>query len=301
MTRGGRLTMASHRSAPLLTPAFAAVEPLERRPFLSADILTYRNDLQNTGVNANETQLTPGNVKVSSFGKQFSVPLDGQAYSEPLVKTGVNITTGANQGVHDVVFAVTQHDSLYAIDANGGTVLWKDSFIFNAAGNPNPLNANIASGVTTVPSGETGSGDITVEIGITSTPTIDPATGMLYLCAKTKEIVGGFTHYVLRLHKINIQNGVDTSTVIADTIVSGGIYYYRVTDTGAGTDPYTQSPGAAGSSGDGKITSQAAIDGRPAASWGGQGRVYFNALRQMNRPGLVLYNDHIYIAWASHG
>src|SRR5437016_7758651 len=107
ITRGGRLNVSKRASLALRAAAVQAIEPLEARRFLSADILTYRNDLQNTGVNANETQLTPGNVKVSSFGKQFSVPLDGQAYSEPLVKTGVNITTGANQGVHDVVFATT--------------------------------------------------------------------------------------------------------------------------------------------------------------------------------------------------
>src|ERR1700704_4674341 len=104
-------------------------------------------------------------------------------------------------------------------------------------------SSRIPAGVTTVPSGDTGSGDITPEIGITSTPTIDPATGLLYLTAKTKEIVSGFTHYVYRLHKINIQNGVDTSTVIGDTIFSG-IYYYRVTDTGTGTDPYVNGTGA---------------------------------------------------------
>src|SRR5207253_1942602 len=107
--------------------------------------------------------------------------------------------------------------------------------------------------------------------------------------------VSGFTHYVYRLHKINIQNGVDTSTVIGDTIYNAGIYYYRVTDQGTGTDPYVNGSGA------GAITSQAAIDGRPAATWGGVNRVYFNALREMNRPGLVLYSNHIYIAWASHG
>src|SRR5205807_5053682 len=114
------------------------------------------------------------------------------------------------------------------------------SFIFSGVCNPNtnPLNAAIPSGVTTVTNGDVNSSDINPEIGITSTPTIDPATGFLYLTAKTKEIVNGFTHYVYRLHKVNIQNGVDTSTVIGDTIYSGGVYYYRTSDTGTGTDPY---------------------------------------------------------------
>src|SRR5207248_1771049 len=72
-------------------------EALESRRMLAVDLLGYHGgDLASNGVNANETLLTPGNVKTSTFGKQFSVPLDGQAYAEPLVKTNVNITTGAN-------------------------------------------------------------------------------------------------------------------------------------------------------------------------------------------------------------
>jgi hypothetical protein len=277
------------------------IEPLEARRMLAVDLLSYHGgDLASNGVNANETLLTPGNVKPSTFGKQLSFNLDGQAYAEPLVKTALNITTGANQGIHDVVFVATEHDSLYALDANGATVLWKDSFIFNAAGNPNPLNANIPSGVTSVPNADVNSANIAPEIGITSTPTIDAATGMLYLTAKTKEVIGGFTHYIYRLHKIDIHNGADTSVIIGDTIVSGGAYYYRTTDTGSGTDPYTQGPGT-GSNGDGNITSQVAFGGRPAGAWGGQHRVYFNALRELQRPGLVLYNGHIYIAFGSHG
>jgi hypothetical protein len=261
----------------------ALLEALESRRLLSAaDQLSYHGgDLTSVGVNANETILTPGNVKTSTFGKQFAVTVDGQAYSEPLYKSGVNITTGANQGVHDVLYVATEHDSLYAIDANGGTVLWKDSFIFNAAGNPNPLNANIASGVTSVPQPDVISGDISTEIGITSTPVIDPNTGFLYLTAKTKEVVGGANHYVYRLHKINIQNGVDTSVVIGDTIYNGSTYTYRT--SGANTDPYVVGNGAG------------------AISVGGQSRVYFNALRQMNRPALEIQNGRIWTMWASHG
>src|SRR5947209_15650415 len=109
---------------------------------------------------------------------------------------------------------------------------------------------------------------------------------MLYLTAKTKEIIGAYTHYIYRLHKINIQNGADTSVIIGDTILNGG-YYYRITDTGTGTDPYVIGTG------DGNITSQAALAGQPAANFGTTHRVYFNTLRELERPGLVLYNNHI--------
>jgi fibronectin type 3 domain-containing protein len=262
-----------------LPQPIAVLEALESRRLLAADVLGYHGgDLASNGVNANETILTPGNVKSSTFGKQFAVNLDGQGYSEPLLKRNVNITTGANQGLHDVLFVATEHDSLYAIDANGGTVLWHDSFITNAAGNPNPLNANIPAGVTSVPQPDVNSGDISVEIGITSTPVIDPNTGFLYLTAKTKE---NTNHYVYRLHKINIQNGVDTSVVIGDTQYSGGTYTYRT--SGAATDPYVVGNGAG------------------AITVGGQSRVYFNALRQMNRPGLQIQNGRIWTMWASHG
>ena len=72
-------------------------------------MLTYRNDTVSPGLNASETQLTPTNVKVGSFGKLFATSVDGQVYAEPLVDTGITIASGVNTtagaaGVHDVVF-----------------------------------------------------------------------------------------------------------------------------------------------------------------------------------------------------
>src|SRR5204862_5936768 len=78
----------------------------------------------------NETILTPANVgNASTFGKLFTTTLDGQVYAQPLLKTSVNITRGSRQGVHNVLYAATQHGSLYAIDANNGQLLWQDSFL----------------------------------------------------------------------------------------------------------------------------------------------------------------------------
>src|SRR4051812_15873811 len=144
-----------------------------------ANVTHYHNDVQSTGVNANETTLNRGNVNATTFGKNFQVQVDGQVYAQPLVMQGVNITTGANQGVHDVVYVATQHDTLYAIDPNNtaGVILWQRSFL--PAGLP---NATIPS----VPQSDVISSDITVEVGIRGTPVIDPATNRLYLIAKTK-------------------------------------------------------------------------------------------------------------------
>ena len=80
-------------------------------------------------MNTNETLLTPANVNVGSFGKLFSYPLDGYCYTEPLIMTNVTIP---GQGVHDVVYVATEHDTVYALDAdnNAGTnggVLWTNN------------------------------------------------------------------------------------------------------------------------------------------------------------------------------
>jgi fibronectin type 3 domain-containing protein len=230
---------------------------------------TYRYDNTNTGVNPNETALTPANVNVNSFGKYFSVPVDGQVYAEPLYLNGVNITTGTNQGLHNVVFVATEHDSLYAMDATAGTILWQTSFLSGSYIPPGAV-------VTTVPNSDVNSSDLTPEIGITSTPVIDPGAGILYLTAKTKEVYSGNTHYVYRLHAISIADGSEQlggPVVIGDTISNDLVNY-----------TYVSGPSVNGT-GDGNVN----------------GVVTFNALRQLQRPGLTLVNGTLYLGFASHG
>src|SRR2546421_1054773 len=122
------------------------LEQLESRLAPSVNVLTFHNDIASTGLNANETSLTPSNVQVGSFAKLYVAAMDGQVYAEPLIDTGVTITSGVNTkpgatGVHDVVFVATEHDSLYAIDSSqtGGTVLWQRTFLdpSNPTGNIN--------------------------------------------------------------------------------------------------------------------------------------------------------------------
>jgi NPCBM/NEW2 domain/Fibronectin type III domain/Dockerin type I domain len=264
-----------------------APERLEDRWLLAAtNILTYLGDLAGTGANTNESTLTPADVNTTQFGKQFTSNVDGQIYAQPLYMTGVNITTGANQGIHNVVFVATAHDSLYAFDADNGIKLWQTSFLSATVSGVLNVNPNIATGVsiTSVPSGDLGSTDITPEVGVIATPVIDPATGTLYLTAKTKEIINGNStapDYFYQLYAINIQNGhLQTSLgggviKIGDTVYSGGNYTNNTSISVP--DPLGAGAGAVG------------------------GVVQFNTLRAMDRTGLTLYNGQIYIGFASHG
>jgi chitodextrinase len=155
-------------------------------------VFTHHNDNARTGQNVNETVLTPGNVNSTTFGKLTSYSIDGISHASPLYVANVNIPA---VGVRNVVYVATEHDSVYAFDADstGTSPLWKVSFL--------------SSGVTSVPNGDTGECcDIKPEIGITGTPVIDQASGTLYVVAKTKE---GSSTYVQRLHALNIATGAE--------------------------------------------------------------------------------------------
>jgi len=165
----------------------------------STAVLTYHNDNLRTGQNVHETILTTANVNSSTFGKLFSLPVDGPIFAQPLYMPGVTVGTQ----VHNLVFVATEHDSVYAWDADtvSTTPVWHASFI------------NPAGGVTAIPCAEVPAhvgnecATITPEFGITSTPVIDSSTGTLYVVATTKEVSGGTTSYVYRLHALSISTG----------------------------------------------------------------------------------------------
>jgi hypothetical protein len=165
-------------------------------------VYTYHNDLARDGVNAQEYALTPATVR-TTFKKLASCQVDGAIYAQPLWVA--NLTLGGVN--HNVVIVATQHDSLYAFDADVNTSpctpLWHVSLIDAAHGG--------SSSETTVPSGTTGylvgggSGDITPEVGVTGTPVIDPTSHTLYVVSKSV-IASGPTFYQ-RLHAIDLTTG----------------------------------------------------------------------------------------------
>ena len=166
-----------------------------------AGVYTYHNDLARDGANSQEYALTPSSVNTTSFGKLFSCTADGAIYAQPLWVAGVNIA-----GVtHNVVFVATEHDSLFAYDADASPcqTLWSVSLI--------DANHGGSSGETTVPSGTTGNlvgggdGDITPEVGVTGTPVIDPSSGTLYVVSKS--VSANHSTFYQRLHAIDITTG----------------------------------------------------------------------------------------------
>lgn len=183
-------------------------------PAASAGTLTYRNDNARSGLNLQEVILTPANVNPATFGLLFSYPVDGFVYAQPLYMP--NVTIGGQ--VHNVLFVATEHDSVYAFDADNPAsgLLWQTSFI-----NPDV-------GVTTVPLSDFTCTEIGTENGITSTPVIDPASGTLYVVAMTKE--NGT--YVYRLHALDIVTGADMTSMEIQASVPG---------TGDGSDGSTVS------------------------------------------------------------
>lgn len=169
-----------------------------------AAVLTGRNDNGRTGQNTNEVILTPANVNKGSFGRLFSYALDGCMVAQPLVLPQVTIP---GKGVHNVVFAVTEHDSVFAFDADSSAgpntaPLWKVSFINPAAG-ITPLRTTLDLQASSSPS------FYGPEVGISGTPSIDPQTGTIYVAAKTREALPGGTNFVYRIHALDVSTGAE--------------------------------------------------------------------------------------------
>jgi outer membrane protein assembly factor BamB len=157
--------------------------------FASAqNVLTYHNNNARTGLNPLETTLTLSNVNSGSFGKLFTLSVDGLVDAEPLYLSAVPIS---GSGTHNLLIVATEHGSVYAFDADTGSQIWHIS--------------TLKSGETT--SDDRGCSQVTPEIGITSTPAISrPAgsNGVIYTVAMSKDSSG---NYHQRLHALDATTG----------------------------------------------------------------------------------------------
>jgi hypothetical protein len=188
----------------LLTLRLLAVLSLCASTTPAQNVTTQHNDISRTGANTSETILTPANVNPNNFGKLFYYSVDGYVYAQPLYMANVTIGSGTAQPQtkHNIVFVATEHDSVYAFDADGNLganakPLWKITL----------LDAAHGAGVGATPelSSDFGYTDIVPEVGITSTPVIDPSTSTIYVVGKTKES----GKYFYRLHALDITTGLE--------------------------------------------------------------------------------------------
>jgi hypothetical protein len=156
----------------------------------SVDVIIYHYDNLRTGQNINETTLTPANVNPTKFGKLGSFSVDGKVDAQPLYLSNVAIP---GSGMRNVLYVVTEHDSVFAFDAdsiNGTTTtsLWKVSLLQSSES----------------PSDDRGCGQVTPEIGITSTPVIDRARNAIYVVSVSKNANGNYFH---RIHALDLTTG----------------------------------------------------------------------------------------------
>ena len=219
---------------------------------------TYHNDLARDGANTHEFALTTASVRTATFGKLFSCAVDGAIYAQPLWAADLTI----NGARHNVVVVATQHDSVYAFDADSNAnpcaPLWQANLLdANHGGTP---------GETSVPSGPIGNlvgkgfGDITPEVGVTGTPVIDPGTNILYVVSKS--VIPASLAFFQRLHALDLTSGNEKLNGNKPVVIS-----VTVAGTGDGSS---------------------------------NGQLAFDPQNEHQRPGLALINGEVCITWASH-
>jgi hypothetical protein len=203
---GGGSTSSSSTAAEAIAPTTATAVTADTA---DTDVVTYKYDAMRSGQNPAESKLTPANVSVSTFGKLNNLIVDGKVDAQPLYLSKLAVA-GSN---HDVLFVATEHDSVYAFDADAGTLLWHISLL--------------GAGETT--SDDHGCNQIVPEIGITSTPVIDRHAGThgaIYVVAMTKD---SSSNYHQRLHALDITTGAELpsgpteieATYVASSFVPG--------------------------------------------------------------------------------
>jgi chitodextrinase len=219
-------------------------------------VYTFHNDISRTGANLKEYALTTAltspfsPISSSTFGKLFSCKADAAIYAQPLWVASLMI----GGALHNVIFVATERDTVYAFDADANPCMtyWQTG----ATG----VNSLLPSGETWVTSNDVSCNDLAPDIGITSTPVIDPVTNTIYVLTKSKVSSTGTMHQ--RLHALNLVTGAEKF---------GGPMEIQATVAGNGD----------GSSGNPRMVS---FD----PSFNGQ------------RPALLLENGHVVISWASH-
>jgi outer membrane protein assembly factor BamB len=158
----------------------------------STDVVTQHNDIGRTGLNLTETILTPANVAPAQFGLLRILTVTGKVDAQPLYLSHLTI----NGSVHNVVFIATEHALVYAFDADTGEQLWQVSLVGSGETPAEPL---------------WDCGQVSPEIGITSTPVIDRSqgpNGTLYVVVMSSD---ASTAFYQRIHALDVATGAEQS------------------------------------------------------------------------------------------
>jgi hypothetical protein len=222
-------------------------------------VFTYHNDVARDGINQQEYALNSTTVTVPTFGKLFSCPVDGAVYAQPLWVPGMSIAGGS----HNVIFVATQHDSVYAFDADAAPCVtyWHVSLIDSLHGatpNETPVTWNDVGNCF---------GDIYPEVGVTGTPVINPNTATLYVVSASEanptregNCAGSSAAFYHRLHALALTTGSEKFSA--------------------------------------PVTIGASVPGTGDGSSGGM--VSFDSQLGHQRSGLAFANGNIYVAFAAH-
>lgn len=243
----------------------------------TAAVLTQHNNTNRTGANLHEKALTTSTVNPETFGKLFSYPVHGYVFAQPLYLPNV---TMPGKGTHNVVYIATMSNWVYAFDADdplqATLPVWQRHLgpsipLPDAGIGPTFIDKQKHdTGLPTKPTGERVYQDISREIGVLSTPVISRDHATLYIVAATKDPNdNGTAAYSHHLHALDLATGEEKL---------GGPLQINASAKGRGYS---------GEFGEHDNVSN--------------GRIRFVSHRQLQRAGLLLTNDTVYIAFASYG
>jgi hypothetical protein len=241
------MAVCSFASAILVSLSYAQDAPV--------DVLTQHGNNARTGANLSEKKLSVAHVNNNEFGKLAYRIVDGNIYAQPLIVTNVKGPTGAAK---NMAIVATENNSVYSFDS-------EDTNQASATAQLWQRNLGPAIGYQTLYNdiGAPGCSDITLQIGITSTPAISlaggsPRTGVVWVTSKT--LTGG--RYVYTLYALDLTTGNPVGSIpIAGEVKGQGL-------------------GSTGS--------------------GASAKIVFNPMYQLNRPALLLSGNNLYVAFGGH-
>ncbi len=146
----------------------------------SADLNTISVDQTRAGLDTHEPGLAPPLTGVS---QKFNTAVNGAVLAQPLV-----VTTSVGK----LVIAATENDWVYGINPANGSIVWSKS-----VGTPEPSSVIKCA-------------DVSPNYGVTSAPVFDPASGIVYLTAKSWDGTNPASASI-RMWALNAKDGTTVS------------------------------------------------------------------------------------------